>query len=207
MLINERDMNYTAFERWHYSPVIIKSNHRQPFRDIIESYFSASANLIRLLCEDKYGQRPEGLAAIFLFRHYLELSLKRIIINGRWLNRQDKNRTGPVEAVGKIHNLRKLWNLVLTDAKPKLTPHDWESYDIPFVEKLIDEFHAEDENGVAFRYAGENGDFCLFDHRTLARVLVHIRQILDGIDTCLVETYADNKAYESYLEAEMSSDY
>ncbi|MGA7918035.1 MAG: hypothetical protein WCA38_00080 [Candidatus Acidiferrales bacterium] len=76
-----------------------------------------------------------------------------------------------------------------------------------FIENLIDEFHAEDKNGVAFRYPGENGDFCLFDHRTLARVLVHVHQILDGIDTSLVDTYADNKEYESYLEAEMAADY
>lgn len=72
MLVNEPDMNYSAFERWHYNPIILKSNHRQSFRDVIESYFSASANLLRLLSEDEYGERPEGLAAIFLFRHYLE---------------------------------------------------------------------------------------------------------------------------------------
>jgi hypothetical protein len=207
MLLHEPDMNYSAFERWHYNPVIIRSNYRQQSRDIIESYYSASANSMRLLSEDKYGQRPEGLAAIFLFRHYLELSLKRIILSGRWLERENKNRTQPVQPIAHIHDLRKLWNWVLTDAKPKLAPHDWESYDIPFIEKLIDEFHAEDKNGVAFRYAGENGDFCLFDLRTLARVLVHIHQILNGIDACLVETYVENKEYESYLEAEMSADY
>jgi hypothetical protein len=207
MLLDERDMSYSAFERWHYNPIIIKSNYLQGSRDIIESYFSASANLLRLLSEDEYGERPEGLAAIFLFRHYLELSLKRIILAGRWLERENKNRTDPVEPIVKIHDLRKLWDWALTDAKPKLAPHDWESYDIPFIEKLVDERHAEDKNGVAFRYAGENGDFCLFDHRTLSRVLVHIHQILDGIDTCLVETYADNKEYESYLQAEMSADY
>ncbi len=200
-------MNYSAFERWHYNPIILKSNHQPRFRDMIESYYSASANLLYLLSEDKYGERPEGLAAIFLFRHYLELSFKRIILNGRWLERENKNRTRPVEPIAKIHDLKKLWNWVLTDAKPKLALHDWESYDIPFIEKLIDEFHAEDKNGVAFRYPGENGDFCLFDHRTLARVLVHVHQILDGIDTCLVETYADNKEYESYLETEMAADY
>ena len=200
-------MSYSAFERWLYNPIIVKSNHRQPVRDTIESYFSASANLVRLLCEDEYGERPEGLAVIFLFRHYLELSLKRIILNGRWLERENKNRTGPVEPIAKVHDLRKLWNWVLTDAKPKLALDDWERYDIPFIENLVGEFHTEDRNGVAFRYAGENGDFCLFDHRTLARVLVHIHQILDGIDTCLVETYAENKEYESYLEAEMRADY
>lgn len=72
MLLDGPDINYSAFERWHYNPIILKSNQPR-FRDMIESYYSASANLLYLLSEDKYGERPEGLAAIFLFRHYLEL--------------------------------------------------------------------------------------------------------------------------------------
>ena len=47
----------------------------------------------------------------------------------------------------------------------------------------------------------------MFDYRTLLRVMDHIRQVLDGIDTCLVEGFAQNKEYEAYLEAEAGPEY
>jgi hypothetical protein len=193
---------YTAFERWRYSPIIINSGYRQRWRDIIASYRDACEALLNLLAEDKYGDRMEGLAAVFLFRHFLEVSLKRIILNGRWLERNNKNLRGPVESVKNTHNLAELWQLVLRDAKAKMEVADWERYDIPFIEELINEFHARDARGFNFRYRGTDGDFCLFDHCTLLRILPHVDQILDGIDTCLVQTYEDNKEYEACMESE-----
>jgi hypothetical protein len=202
-MVNESlgKFGYTAFERWRYSPVIIKSDYRQSLRDIIASYRDACEALLKLLAEDEYGQRTEGLAALFLFRHFLELSLKRIILNGRWLERRDKNLRGPAESVKNTHDLSELWKLVLRDARPKLSDADWEGYDIPFIEKLIEEFHARDARGINFRYRGTDGDYCQFDYRTLLRILPHVDQILDGIDTCLVETYADNKEYEEFMDS------
>jgi hypothetical protein len=203
----EEASKYTAFENWRYSQIIHKSAHRQRWRNLTESFLYASLNLVKTIADHEYGNDTEGLAAVFLFRHYLELALKGIIVRGRWLERPDKNARENAERVRNVHDLALLWTWVLRDAKTKLNSDEWGNYDTQFVEKCIAEFDAVDKKGFAFRYAGEDGDFCLFDYRTLARVMDHIRQVLDGIDTCLVEAHAENREYESYLESELGTDY
>ena len=198
---------YTAFEPWRYANIIHKSEHRQRWRSLTDSFFYASEILVHQIAADRDGRDREGLAAIFLFRHYLELMLKSIILNGRWLERANKNAAKKPEPVKRIHQLSKLWEGVLQDARPKIPDDSWGRYDIAFIELCIAEFDAVDQRGFSFRYAGEEGDFCLFDYRTLARVMDHIRQILEGIDTCLAEGYAENKEYESYLLSELGPEY
>ena len=95
---------YTAFENWRYRPIIIKSDHKQMWRSLSDSFFRASFQLLTTIREDLYGEHVEGMAAIFLFRHYLELTLKKIILNGRWLARADVNAKGPVQPVSKSMN-------------------------------------------------------------------------------------------------------
>ena len=67
-------------------------------------------------------------------------------------------------------------------------------------------FDAVHQKGFAFRYSGLGGEFCLFDFPTLLRQMEHIQQVLGGIETYLIETYAQNKEYEAYLESEFGSD-
>jgi hypothetical protein len=106
------------------------------------------------VAEDRLNEDTESIAAAFLFRHYLELSLKNIILAGRFLTKEGHNapRENAVPAWG--HNLSELWKLVLSDAKPKMEA-DWGNHDIEFAEKCIAEFDAIDPKGMAFRYTGE----------------------------------------------------
>ena len=57
----------------------------------------------------------EGVAAVYLFRHFLELALKGIILVGRHL-KKERNLTDrdEVEKVANIHDLATLWESVLT---------------------------------------------------------------------------------------------
>ena len=80
------DHKYTAFQKWEYQSVILPTEHEQFWRDIADSYFNACLPLIAALAAGHLNEDVEGTAAIFLFRHYLELMLKRIIWAGRQLN-------------------------------------------------------------------------------------------------------------------------
>ena len=107
----ERDpYEYAPFEKWEYRPVLFKSDNSRTWIGVREGYYEASLGLIQALAKGKLSEDLEGIAAVFLFRHYLELSLKRIIIEGRWLKSADKNaRKGEVEALKPEHRLRVLW--------------------------------------------------------------------------------------------------
>lgn len=76
---------YTAFEKWDYKQVIYKGDQDHSWRDMANSYFFACEPLIRKLAVGELREDIEGTAAVFLFRHYLELELKQIVFSGRLL--------------------------------------------------------------------------------------------------------------------------
>ncbi len=192
---------------WKYKPIIYKSEHKQSWRSMSESFYRASEFLVKAVVERDANEDIEGVAAVFLFRHYLELVLKGIILHGRWIKPTGENASREeVQKVKNIHELTVLWQWVLEDAQPKIAPEDWKSYDTEFVEQCIADFDAVHQKGFAFRYSGLGGEFCLFDFPTLLRQMEHIRQVLGGIETYLVETYAQNQEYDEYLESEFGSD-
>ena|SRR6266853_973801 len=198
---------YTAFEHWEYKPIIYKSEHKQSWRSMTESFYRASEFLVKAVVGREANEDIEGVAAVFLFRHYLELVLKGIVLHGRWIKPTGENATrDEVQKVKNIHELTLLWQWVLEDAKPKIDPEHWENYDTGFVEHCVAEFDAVHQKGFAFRYSGLGGEFCLFDFPTLLKQMEHIQQVLGGIETYLIETYAQNEKYEAYLESEFGSD-
>lgn len=67
---------YTAFEEWDYKQVIYKTEHKRSWRSLADSFFRANHDLVRSVVTRELYDDVEGLAAIFLFRHYLELALK-----------------------------------------------------------------------------------------------------------------------------------
>ena len=69
--------------------------------DIAESFYRASLILVEGVAADRLNEDTEGIAAAFLFRHYLELSLKNIILAGRfsderWAERSPGRRSARV---------------------------------------------------------------------------------------------------------------
>lgn len=198
---------YTAFQHWNYEPIIYKVDHKQSWRDVGESFYRASALLVAKLAAGELSEDVEGVAAVFLFRHYLELVLKRIVLRGRSLKREDQNAAEhEVGEVAKIHRLEKLWHWVQDDAKPKIKAEDWDNYDTAFVEKCIAEFDGADEKGFAFRYSGAGGEFYQFDFDALLPAMEHVYQVLEGIETYLVESHRQNEEYDEYLEWEYGDD-
>jgi hypothetical protein len=198
------DFDYTAFEKWDYKPIIYEQPHEQPWVDFGESFYRASRVLV-----DGRGPEPgfyediEGVAAIFLFRHYLELTLKRIVVRGRCLMRIDKNAAWEdVKRVANIHTLCTLWDMVLEDARPKFAPGDWDNYDTAFVEACVKEFGTRDAKGFAFRYPQQGGERYRYDFEWFRVAIEHVYQVLEGIKSYLIESHAQNAEFDAILRDE-----
>ena len=115
------ESGYTAFEIWKYRPFIYVQEANKVWIDFGDSFYRASELIVDRLVKGQGFMEIEGLAAVFLFRHYLELALKRVVVRGRALIRLDKNAAWEdVKEVAKIHILSELWKLVLQDARPKI---------------------------------------------------------------------------------------
>jgi hypothetical protein len=112
-------------------------------------------------------------------------------------------RQGEVKFATRAGSSRGLTTL-LADAKRKLK--EWGNYDIASVEQCVMEFDRADEKGFAFRYAREGGELCRFDFAALDHQMDHLRQVLDGIWTCLYEMRAEIAEYERELQAEFGND-
>jgi hypothetical protein len=191
---------FTAFQQWDYRQLIYKTDHPQSWRNLADSFFGASLLLVTKVAARELNDENEGLAAIFLFRHYLELALKGIVLKGRFLAAADKNALrAEVQEVGRIHGLKNLWEWVLRDAKPKIEANAWNEYDTNYVERCLAEFDEVDSKGFAFRYPGEGGEFCQFDFYQMLPSMQHIEHVLGGLASYLDETYAQNEEYEAIL--------
>ena len=184
------DFEYTAHELWDYRQLIFFSEgQEQTWHNMAQSFYWASKYLVEGVVKGPLREDIEGRAALFLFRHYLELTLKEIIVAGRYLTADGNLTRSEVSQVKKIHKLEELWGDVLRDAKPKM-PKDaaWEGYDWRFAERCILEFDAADKGGFAFRYDKEGGESAHVDFDRLHVAMGHVYQVLDAILTVLIET-------------------
>jgi hypothetical protein len=99
-----------------------------------------------------------GVAALYLFRHYLELTLKSIAYNLRRLKTGRQNR--PEEdrrEVEAIHSLVQFWREVKNDCPPKVGKKTWRAWDTKLVDNCVAVFDEIDPNGERFRYHIQNG--------------------------------------------------
>lgn len=199
---------YTAFQMWEYKRIIYRTGEHHVWRNMAASYFFACMALMKEFASGKLREDTEGTATIFLFRHYLEVALKQIVFMARVLKVENDNLENAVQTeapkVAKIHRLSTLWNWVLTEARPQL--EQWDNYDTDSVGKCVKEFDAIDPGGVAFRYAGEGGEFCRYDFDALNSQMAHIWEVLNGIFTCFEQMREDIREYDAYLMHEFGDD-
>ena len=200
--------DYTAFQKREYRQIIYRTQQNHSWRNLPHSYFFACEPLIAQLAIGQLREDIEGTAAIFLFRHFLELAFKQIIFMGRVVKVKDENLHDAVQnqivAVRNIHGLAKLWEWVLNDAKPQI--EHWDNYDTETVEKCVQEFNAIDPKGFAFRYAGQGGEYCRYDFGALREQMNHIREVLDGLFEYLEQMNEDIMEYEDYLSHEFGNE-
>lgn len=118
--------------------------------DAYASGYLAAANLL-VETVLKTGQRTDTLIypVAFLYRHYLELRLKEIIVQGRMLLARQSD-------FKPVHQLDVLWNSVRLILE-KVWPNG-PTIDLDAVENVILQFHDLDLNSFAFRYPVDRKD-------------------------------------------------
>lgn len=186
---------------------------------LTDSYYSAARVLIEGAVNGQYFEGVEGIAGVFLFRHYLELGLKYALFHARWLSSWDEIESREnIEGIRNIHLLDTLWNDLKEACKTRIRPDDWSQWDIDFLEKCVQEFHGIDPKSFNFRYgtkklevAAESASHqdikTIFDEKlgvtyaltpdkdlridfeALVFVMQHAHDVLEAIDSCLFESH------------------
>jgi len=176
-----------------------------------DAYYGAAHAVVSGVVEGRYPRAVEGVAGLYLFRHYLELTLKYIILHSRWIE-DEHTLAEAVKEVEKTHSLKKLWGLFKAEALPKMQEDESvKEWDIDFVESCVLEFDAVDPGqGERFRYHGKSfggapagrGDERLWiDFEQLLENMPHVREVLGMVDVWFYETHGMIQEWE----AEMNS--
>jgi hypothetical protein len=106
-------------------------------------YKGAADILAQRFLEDSQGLDALTYPIVFLYRHYLELRLKELIVDGQRLLHQ------PIDFQDQ-HGLVQLWHpcrKILGEIWPKEPAVTWDT-----VENLLKEFDQKDPDGMCFRY-------------------------------------------------------
>ena len=182
-----------------------------------EGYFYASQELVQGVVEGRLMPGIQGVAGVFLFRHYLELALKYIVFHARWLKSENRNAEwDEVKDLHLNHSLMGWWNLVKGETKGKLPKAEWDALDTEFVEQCVRNFEeADPAPGWRFRYHAKLFGVdkrpkeqrvpvlneLYIDYTAMLQQMKHVYDVLNAIDVYLVETHGQNAEWE----AEMNS--
>lgn len=118
--------------------------HTQEY-DYIHSFKAAADGVVQAAVYDSGDPSWRFLSACFLYRHYLELTLKKLIRRDCWL------RGAPFAPEDwQSHGLPGLWNEVADVAK-RVFQEEYKP-SIKAVERIVNEFHLIDPTGQELRY-------------------------------------------------------
>ena len=184
-----------------------------------DAYYEAAKTLIQGVARGEYLPAFEGVAGLYLFRHYIEVALKFLIFHSRWLKDSNSNaRLEEIEDVQRTHSLRKLWDIAETECRRIFSKTEWNAIDVQFVRRCVQEFDSIDPNGERFRYYGnkfgvdkdtakraEMGRKIRYDlhidFQELVEVIDHVADVLHYLDTYMIETYGQNEEWEGILRS------
>lgn len=193
---------WPACEKWEYQQIVYTPEGHIDASPRLDFYEAAKASVQRVI--QGVGE-IEGTAALYLFRHYLELALKALIVGTRHLKSKEENM--PFELVlppSQGHNLEALWNEVKDQVPKKLGAGVWPAWDHRFVGQCIAEFHALDPSSERLRYNREKKFIerdrihpARVDWNALLYAMQHVRDVLEAMDSYLVETHGQNAEWEA----------
>ena len=137
-----------------------------------QSYKDAGDRLVEYAKSDKTSINILVFPILFLYRHYLELALKEIIIAAtKYLEKGHNN-------VFSKHNLSQLWNRtkeLISEIKIDIPNNDLNA-----VEYQILQFDRLDSSSQKFRYpVGNNGD--VFVNISNSINIENVREIINGL--------------------------
>jgi hypothetical protein len=172
---------------------------------------AAQAMAQRLL--DDSGWEAEFLVfpVAFLYRHHVELMLKRLIVigvflDGRELTSVEKNHL-------RKHRLDLLWTILRPLLKSECSPS---LDDLKGISHYIDQLHKVDPQSQSFRYAMSSKDepalssIPYINVGVFAEAMERLCNYLDGVDSQF-DLHTDHRqemlAYQAEFEEEMRAEY
>lgn len=215
---------FPAYEKRRWRPVFpdqagTSGEPKPPFKleaNWAEAYFDSARRLIQSVAKRDGTPGIEGVAGLYLFRHYLELGLKFLIFHSRWLENAEKIAAREaIENVKNTHSLGQLWQMAERECRGRIIPEQvWQSHDIPFLADCLAEFDAIDPNGETFRYHGKvfgvekdpeklaqaaativHDSF--IDFEQLAASMDHVFDVLNSLDVYVYETHGHIVEWEA----------
>jgi hypothetical protein len=184
-----------------------------------DAYHQAAKRLVEGVASREYLPAYEGVAGLYLFRHYVELALKFVIFHSRWLRDAQANALDDqIADIKKTHSLKQLWTLAKAECRRILPDREWYAIDIEFVERCVDEFDAIDPDGERFRYHGPSFGvekdplkrkelartirYDLYvDFPELVGVIDHVHDVLHYLDMYMIETHGQNEEWQAHLRS------
>lgn len=167
------------------------------------AYYESARQLASGVLKGHCEAEGEGVVGVFLFRHYLEISLKTIIFHSRFITEaQTEAAWNEIEAIRCNHKLDGLWYILKEEVRPKVPIEEWERIDVAFVDKCVAHFHSIDPAGTRFRYPTRFGfgsdpqgtrvvPLLKVDFAALLSVMAHIKDIFDYLDARMLKNYAE----------------
>jgi len=183
-------------------------NNCQVDADFPEGFFESAVVLLEGIASGPLHEAIEGIAAIFLSRHYLELALKYTLFHSRWLKDELHNANNSVEPVGRSHNLQELWAKLSTELESRVPSILRTGYDLQFVAEFVREFHEIDQHNTRFRYPGKqlpvkcsSQETLRIDFKTLLLNLKRVHDTLGALDTHLIEQHGSNEEWQAFINS------
>lgn len=154
-------------------------------------YKQAADILVRRVKEIRSKQDTLVYPIVFLYRQYIELRLKELILNGSRLLGSPKRLRKPDHEIDKYWlHCRKIFEKVWPEA-----PKD----DLDDIEECIKEFSRVDPKSISFRYPKDKEGkpsirgLSHINLRNLSEVIDRIASLLDGASTG-ISIYLDQKS-------------
>ena len=170
-----------------------------------ESYYRSARFLLQQIVDGKLLE-AQGIAAIYVCRHYLELALKYALFHSQWLKDEHGNAADrEVTGVGNRHLLKPLWMDLKREVQTRVPSLRRQGLDLDFVGNFVAEFDGVDPDGWRFRYptakikigpGTTNLPSIGINFEALLRDLDHVFGVLRGLDSYLVETYGENQEWQ-----------
>ncbi len=181
-----------------------------------DGYYQSAKVLLEGVIKGNLREGVEGVAAVFLSRHYLELALKYALFHARWLKERtvdEPSRNAPaneVEAVKEEHKLWLLWCELLSELNKRSPDVPATGLDVEFVERFVKEFQQVDKGSIRFRYPRKLSVAAPSEPRperlgisfeNLLIDLTRVHDILSLLDGSLVNQYGFNQDSEAELNS------
>lgn len=178
MSIDESEVFTDDGRDWH-NKAQLNFTHHVPWHAYVAGYKEAADRLIAGISEGLHGQDMLVFPILFLYRHYLEVSIKELIREFHPLlgiTPPVKPKPNERSSAAQGHDLNGLWSY-LKGIIPGIYP-DLPDAVLSEIDRVVDAFHRHDAGGDAARYPVD-----LKEQRTLSGLrAINLRKLAEDMD-------------------------